>query len=101
MLNQKKPRLSPEQKIAELEAKKSAADEAAKKKKAQLSAQIKDQKAKLKNAERKQDTRCKIIAGALALEHAKHDKDFSETLKRLISEHVDQPEDKKRILDRL
>lgn len=44
--------------------------------------------------QRKNDTRRKIIAGALALEHAQHDPDFAATLAGLLNEHVTKPQDR-------
>ena len=75
----KKPRKTPQQKIAELEAKQ-----------AQLAARIKNENAKLRKQTRREDTRRKIIAGALALEHMEQGNDvlFSETMEKLIRNHV-------------
>lgn len=70
-------RKSPDQRLKELQAKRD-----------QLNAQIQRESAKARTAERKRDTRRKIIAGALALEHAERDPSFRETLQRLIREHV-------------
>lgn len=61
---------------------------------AQLQARIKAESAKLRTAERKKDTRRKVIAGALALEHAEQDPAFRATLEKLISKHVPRPEDR-------
>lgn len=58
------------------------------KKKAQLTAQIQKQKSLEKTAERKRDTRRKIIAGALALEHMELDDTFRQTMTRLLNRHV-------------
>lgn len=58
------------------------------KKKAQLNAQIQKQKSLEKTAERKRDTRRKIIAGALALEHMELDDAFRQTMMRLLNRHV-------------
>lgn len=63
------------------------------KKRDQLDARIQKEKAAVRQAERKRDTRRKIIAGALALEHASRDPAFGEALKRLIKEHA-KPEDR-------
>jgi hypothetical protein len=71
------PRKSPEDKLAELE-----------QEKRQIEARIQQQKARLRVQERKDDTRRKIIAGALALEHARVNPTFGEQLKKLIREHV-------------
>ena len=76
-------RKTPEQQLAELETQKK-----------QLSARIQKTKAKVRTVERKQDTRRKIIAGALALEHAEIDPAFGEQLRRLINRHVDRAQDR-------
>lgn len=47
--------------------------------------------AQVKLRERKLDTRRKIIAGALALEHAKRDDRFHAILVRLLDEYVERP----------
>lgn len=77
-------RKSPEEQLAELE-----------KRESQLKARIQKKRAEVAGKQRKQDTRRKIIAGALALEHAEQDKAFGATLKRLLKEHVKRPEDRK------
>ena len=68
---------SPDEKIAELE-----------QQKRQLDAQIQKHKARARVEERKRDTRRKIIAGALALEHASIDPAFRAELHRLIRQNV-------------
>ncbi len=59
-------------------------------KKRQIDAQIKDAQARDRAKKRKEDTRQKIIAGALALEHAERNpnSEFSLTMLRLIQEGV-------------
>jgi hypothetical protein len=74
-------RKPPEEKLADLE-----------KQEAQLKARISREKARLREKERKQDTRRKIIAGALALEHK--DGDFQHVLNRLLDEYVTRPDDR-------
>ena len=64
-------------------------------KEVQLKARIQKKKAQVRGVERKKDTRRKIIAGALALEHMAHDIQFNEVMQRLIKEHVTRPEDRK------
>lgn len=76
-------RKTPEQKLAELQIKRE-----------QLDARMKLESAKVKTAERKKDTRRKVIAGALALEHATHNPSFKETLHKLIADHVERAEDR-------
>ena len=63
--------------------------------KKKLEAQIQKKNSAIKLKQRKQDTRRKIIVGALALEHMQHDADFNKTVKRLIDENVTREEDKK------
>lgn len=62
----------------------------------QLDAQLKLLEARKKDAERKADTRRKVIAGALALEHfeANRDSEFARTLYRLLEEYVVRPHDR-------
>ena len=77
-------RKTPEQQIAELE-----------KKKSQIDARLKKKQAQVRGQKRKEDTRRKIIAGALALEHMAHDNKFRATMQKLIDEHVTREGDKK------
>ena len=76
-------RKTPEQRIEELRQKRD-----------QITAQISKQSALARQKERKRDTRRKIIAGALALEHAEIDQAFGQKLKALLREHVTRPEDR-------
>lgn len=76
-------RKTPEETLAELE-----------QRKAQIDARIKATAAKVRSAERKKDTRRKVIAGALALEHMAHDPAFKKAFEKLISEQVKRPEDR-------
>lgn len=77
-------RKTPEEKLDELE-----------KKKSQIDARIQKTRAQVRGQERKKDTRRKIIAGALALEHMAHDPHFRETMGRLLQENVTRAEDRK------
>lgn len=77
-------RRKPEEQLAELE-----------KKQNQLQARIQKKKAQVKGQKRKEDTRRKIIAGAIALEHMTHDKKFRATMQALIEEHVTRENDRK------
>lgn len=77
-------RKTPEQQLQELT-----------KKEEQLKARIQKKRAQVRGQERKRDTRKKIIAGALALEHASQDAAFAKIMKRLLQEHVTRPEDRK------
>lgn len=76
-------RKTPEQKLAELE-----------QAKRQLEARIKSESAKVKAQERKDDTRRKILAGAVALEHAQHDSQFKAVLDRQIAHNVPRDSDR-------
>jgi hypothetical protein len=62
------------------------------KKQEQIAEQLKQLKARDKESERKADTRRKVIAGALALEHfAQHpDGEFAKVLFKLLDEHVEE-----------
>jgi hypothetical protein len=60
----------------------------------QIQARIDKEKALLKSLERKKDTRRKIIAGALALEHADKNEGWGKTLRRLLDEYVTRPDDR-------
>ena len=62
--------------------------EALQKKQQQLAQQVKDQKAKLKGQARKEDTRRKIVAGAIALEHMEYDENFKHIMEGLLRQHV-------------
>ena len=78
-----KPRITPQEKIESLREKRD-----------QLNARVQRESAKLRSAARKEDTRRKIIAGAIALEHAEHDPAFREALTRLLREHVKETDRK-------
>ena len=62
----------------------------------QLDAQLKALEARQKQADRKADTRRKVITGALALEHfeANRDSEFARALYRLMDEYVTRPYDR-------
>jgi len=77
------PRKTPEEKIAELE-----------RQEAQIRARLQREKAKLRETERKADTRRKIIAGALALEHAEINQEFGAELRRVLDKHVIRENDR-------
>lgn len=76
------PRKAPKDKLADL-----------KERQAQIAAQIKLLDAREKEQARKNDTRRKVIAGALALEHAQKNPDsaFAGQLSRLLDEYVTRP----------
>ena len=65
-------------------------------KKAQIDAQLKAAQARERSQQRKDDTRRKIIAGALALEHALRspDSEFTQTMLRLIQDGVKTKKDR-------
>ena len=69
--------------------------EALEQQKTQLETRIQKKRAQVRQQERKKDTRRKIIAGALALEHMGHDKQFCREMEKLLQEHVTRPEDRK------
>lgn len=77
-------RKTPEQQLEELRTKE-----------AQIKARIQKKAAQVRGADRKKDTRRKIIAGALALEHAANNEAFGAELNRLLNHHVKRLEDRK------
>lgn len=66
------------------------------KQRAQLEARIQAKRSRLKQQERKADTRRKIIAGALALEHmgANSESEFTAIMARLLNRYVIRPADR-------
>lgn len=70
-------------------------------KKAQLEAQIRDLAARDKQQQRKNDTRRKVIIGALALEHMEKNSTspFAKTLWPLLDEYVTRPQDRELLND--
>ncbi len=89
------PRKTPAEKIAELRKKQEAEKLRAKKKLDQIKAQIANENAKITSANRRQDTRRKVIAGALALKHMEFDTAFADTMRKLLDEQIEREEDKK------
>ena len=77
-------RRTPEEQLADLQ-----------QKEAQLKARIQKKSAEVAKLNRRQDTRRKIIAGALALENMQQDEQFAATMRRLLHDHVTRPEDRK------
>ena len=59
-----------------------------------IEAQLRDLNARERLRERKDDTRRKIIAGALALEHAGVDQGFHATLQKLLNRYVVRAQDR-------
>ena len=93
-------RKTPEEKIAELVEKEQAIKAKQKEQLNKLKAQLQNEKAKITTANRKKDTRRKIIAGALALEHMEYDEAHAAAMRKLITRHV-KPEDKELFADYL
>lgn len=62
----------------------------------QLAARIRDLEARERQQERKRDTRRKIIAGALALQHMEKNKstEFGRKMATLLDEYVTKPEER-------
>lgn len=87
-------RLTPEQKLEQLEAEKAAKREKFDKQLGQIGNQIKATKAKLAQQERKVDTRRKIIAGAVALEHAEKNPDWGKGFLAVLDKAVTKKEDR-------
>jgi large subunit ribosomal protein L7/L12 len=76
-------RRSPEEKLAALKAKE-----------AQLKAAIAKEEAQAKDRERKQDTRRKIVAGALALEHMAINEEWGAEFRRVLHRYVKRADDR-------
>ena len=68
--------------------------EALRKRKAEIEARLSDLEQREKTAERKRDTRRKVIAGAYALEHCDFDPAFKATLKGLLNSYLEKPGDR-------
>ena len=68
--------------------------EALRKRKAEIEARLSDLEQREKTAERKRDTRRKVIAGAYALEHCEFDPDFKATLEGLLNSYLEKPGDR-------
>lgn len=71
--------------------------ESLRQKRAQIDAQLQAAEARQKEQARKADTRRKVIAGALAVEHMEKNKDseFARTMRRLLDEYVTRPADRR------
>ena len=82
----KKPRKTPEERIAELE-----------ENQRQIKARIQREKARVKEAQRKQDTRRKIIIGGMVMAHCQVDPAFGENIMRLLNQHVTRAADREAI----
>ncbi|MBL4746244.1 MAG: hypothetical protein JKY08_07725 [Flavobacteriaceae bacterium] len=63
-------------------------------KKARIQAQINAEESKVRKKARKDDTRRKIIAGALALEHAEIDAEFGTAFRRILIRFVSEKDRK-------
>ncbi|MEM7504481.1 MAG: mobilization protein [Pseudomonadota bacterium] len=81
--NMPRKRKTPEERLADLQHKQSM-----------LQGRIQKEKARVRTMERKADTRRKIVAGAIVLEHALHDERFGEYLEKLLARHVTRPQDR-------
>ena len=70
--------------------------EALKLKREQIDAQLKALEARQKEGDRKADTRRKVIAGALALEHMgkNGESEFARVMRSLLAEYVTRPADR-------
>lgn len=75
---------------------KSVADKVAalQRRKAEIDARLSQLRAREKSAERRRDTRRKVIAGAYALEHCNFDPAFKATLYGLLDQYVERPSDR-------
>lgn len=83
-------RKTPEQQLHDLE-----------EKEAQLKARKQDLKARVRQEQRKQDTRRKVIVGAVVMEHANHDPQFADLLEHVLSKAVVRDADRELLgLDR-
>lgn len=77
-------RKTPDEKIAELE-----------QREAQLKAQIQREKAKKRTADRKLDTRQKVIIGGMVKAHCEIDPNFKAVIEQLLDRHVTREHDRK------
>jgi hypothetical protein len=68
--------------------------EALKAKKAQLDARISALNARRQKEAKRLDTRRKVVAGAIALEHCEHDANFKELLGSLLNRFLTRPVDR-------
>lgn len=59
-----------------------------------LEALIRQEQARQRTQERKNDTRRKVLAGAVVLEHAQHDAGFKEALDALLARLLKRPDDR-------
>lgn len=64
------------------------------KQQAQIAALLAQKRARLRAEERKRDTRRKIVAGALALEHAEHNPAFGQALYDILRRYVTRPDER-------
>lgn len=77
------PRKTPEQRLKELEDKKAA-----------MEAQIAKTRAMVKKHDRARDTRRKIVAGAILLEHGDLNPAFGAEIDAILRKHVSRPQDR-------
>ena len=83
--SKKRPRKSPDQRLAELEQTKAA-----------LELKIAGERKKARDQERKDDTREKFILGAIALENMRHDESFAELMNIKIRKYMATARETKR-----
>lgn len=76
-------RKTPDEKIEELEAAK-----------AKIAARIKVEKNKLRKKNRKDETRRKILVGAVVLSHMQHNDEFAEAIMELLGKYTLRPADR-------
>lgn len=77
------PRKTPEERLQQLVAKQDA-----------VKAQIANTRARIKQKERRKDTRRKIVVGAVALATAERDPEFAAQLDRLLNRYVERDIDR-------
>lgn len=87
-------RKSPKEKLAELQEQEDAIRRQLQARLNRVRGEIKSTRQKLTKEERRRDARRKIIAGALALEHAEINAEFGAELWRLLSRQVTRPDDR-------
>ena len=73
--------------------------EALKKRKSQLAAKISSLNARQQKEAKRLDTRRKVVAGAIALEHCEHDPNFKELLGSLLNRFLTRPVDRELFIE--
>lgn len=59
-----------------------------------LDHKIRSEQKKLKDQERRDDTRRKVVAGAIALAHMEKDEQFKEYFSKILDRFVERPQDR-------